>query len=684
MAQTIQEFYDGIREDISLFKKDSTYESDTDYFTFEMFEKLKDVGIVDDPVVFSYRSEDAQINGFEFIKDENGSCTLTLFTSIYENTNTLINVSATLVRNAYKRCFNFLKKATSGFYLDQAGNEQPGFGELANDIIFKNKDRLHDTKIIVLINGLTRDMKPEGEKRSFFYGSITYTFWDIERLHKASQSGDAREPIVVDFPALIGKPLSALLGGSSEKTTVYLAVLSGRLLADLYDEYRDRLLERNVRAYLQRKSKVNKGIIETIQYKPDLFLTYNNGLTVTASGVELEPSDSDSDSVKIKSITDFQIVNGGQTTASLSVAKNDPSYESDLNKISVQMKLAVVSSTADMDEMVPEISKNSNSQNNIQASDFASNDRYHQEMETISRKTYTNPMPDGSMRRWYFERARGQYAGALNREPTASKRTKFKAQNVLITKTDLAKVLCSWNMMPNVVSLGSQKCFSKFMDEQKEKNEIPTVPYFKHCIAKTIIFREMETIVLRQRFGGYKANIVAHTYFKLMKITGRRIDLDRIWNEQAISPAMRACIEDLCKKVQSYLVNENKGKNVSEFSKTKECMEGVENIEFDLPEDLEKELLVAELKDDLETEQEQSQNLTKEEREVVLAASQIPAEEWRAIGNWARDNNLFDIFKRSVLFSMANLRKKKKEPTYNQAKDSLDIYNEALNLGFRE
>jgi hypothetical protein len=102
---------------------------------------------------------------------------------------------------------------------------------------------------------------------------------------------------------------------------------------------------------LQLKGAVNRGIRETLIHLPERFLAYNNGISATASKVELRDLGGVSG---IRRIHDFQIVNGGQTTASIhsSLMKK----ESDLTKVFVQMKLTVVE-PQHLQEVVPEISR---------------------------------------------------------------------------------------------------------------------------------------------------------------------------------------------------------------------------------------------------------------------------------------------------------------------------------------
>lgn len=676
MAMSVAEFYQNFINELSLSKENDAYFKAEDFFTNLMFEYLQEAGEVEEPVICSFHDAGIQISGFEISED---STKISIFVSVFNEADGLISVPKSEVQAAQNRAYNIYRKAILGKF--EQFKKDSDLYDLAQ-AIYKDREKLLNVDIVALVNGTVKEMSIPSQKG--FYGTISYNVWDIDRLYKCMTSGQEREPINVDFGHYLGHPLAALKGGESDKTTVYVAIVPGLFLANLYQDYRDKLLERNVRAYLQKKSSVNKGVIETIQYQPDMFLAYNNGITVTAAAVATAEESESTNQVLINSISDFQIVNGGQTTVSLFTTRNDHTFESDFSKVFIQMKLVVVSSGADMDELVPNISKYSNSQNKIQTADFASNDPYHRELETISRNTWTPSKGGKKPVQWFFERARGQYASAMNAEATPSKRKEFKEHHPLLTKTDLAKVLLSWDCKPDIVSLGSQKCFQKFMSDMESGDRIkPTNQYFQHCIAKTILFRSMEKIVMQQKFGGYKANIVAYTYYKLMLLTGKRIDLNYIWENQEISQALAAEITNLCRVIQQFLVIDNNGKNVSEFSKSKACISGVEALEYELSEELKKEFLDKELEEVFETLPDSNEALSPEEVAIVDEAWAVSAEEWQQLAIWAKENGHFDLWDRNTLFAMMASKKKKRRPTPDQATVVLELREKLIQLGFK-
>lgn len=669
---TMNELYLEMYAEINKIKSISSTPDYVDCFTNIMFEYLSAIEVADEPIVCTYKDIGIQINGFWLSEDKSS---LDIYVACFNDSPEIVSVSKADVTSTINRGLNFYRKSIAG-YADKINKDSEAHS--CAELISKNKNIITDVKVIVISNGKINGIELPPLK--IFNASVKFQVWDIERLYKVYNSTQKRDCINVDFTKFLGKPLTAICGGTFKKTNVYLSVLPGEFLADLYDEFGAKLLERNVRAFLQFKGNVNKGIRTTLMEEPDMFLAYNNGITVTAESISLEKKEDGT--ILINSISDMQIVNGGQTTVSLYKAKKDPSIEVNFSKVFVQMKLAVISEKEDMDIIVPKISLYSNNQNKVQTADFSSNDPYHRNMQIISRDTWTTPIGGAKPIRWFYERARGQYLEELSKETTEAKRKLFKEENPLITKTDLAKVLFAWDMLPEEVSLGAQKCFARFTEKLKKEPIIPTKNYYQHAIAKVILFRKIEKIVAAEKFGGYKANIVAYTYYKLMLLTERKIDLDYIWREQNISPATEAAITDICRLVQHYLVFESGGANVSEYSKTNKCKENVENkIVYELSQELINELLDAEVQDDFSEENTELEKLNPEDRNTIEEVKKIGFDKWQKLKEWGEQGE-FSLSQINIIKNIISLLKRNKLPALSQAEMALDLLEEAKEKGF--
>ncbi|WP_234911303.1 AIPR family protein, partial [Vibrio anguillarum] len=149
------------------------------------------------------------------------------------------------------------------------------------------------------------------------------------------EQGLVRADSVINFKDDFGGGIPILkASGGSDALESYLAVIPGKQLAEIYDKWGPRLLEANVRSFLQVRGKVNKGIRDTIRDEPHMFFSYNNGLSATADNIEIDKTDS---GYQLVSVNNLQIVNGGQTTASLYAASK--ALKEQIQQVFVQMKL---------------------------------------------------------------------------------------------------------------------------------------------------------------------------------------------------------------------------------------------------------------------------------------------------------------------------------------------------------
>ena len=506
---------------------------------------------------------------------------------------------------------------------------------------------------------------------------VSYEIWDLTRFHRMATSGTLSEPITVEF----ADPLPCLATPTSgQDFSVYLAILPGSKIAEWYALYGTRLLELNVRSFLQTKGAVNRGIRDTLLTEPDRFIAYNNGITATASKVEtvLLPDGS----WGISRINELQIVNGGQTTASIHYTHIKD--RADISDVFVQMKLTEISPDR-LQEIVPEISKYSNTQNKVTLVDFSSNDPYHVEVERITRSLWARSA-DGSGHdtKWFYERARGQYADALARERTPARQRVFKTIHPLsqkFTKSDAAKYEHSWQQRPYIVSLGAEKNFRDFMIRLKDNPPIVDTAYCERLIAKAILFRTTEKIVTEQGFQGFRANIVTYTIARLAHDAGGRLDLDRIWLEQKLTLALRMAINDLSLRVRGVIANPTFKANVTEEAKDERTWSRVLKIDWGIPAALQAEFIdptvqAARGRHAAETKSEAAAKL------IIMIAS-IPASVWFALSDWAKETRSLEPWQRRIASDIGKLLSRGQDITYKQAADAEQVMIEAQRRGFR-
>lgn len=514
------------------------------------------------------RTPAAKLNAWSLSGD---GATADLFVSLYHGSGEVEEVGLPETRRQFQLARGFLRRALDGFHA-KVEESCPAFRVMQQ--LHEAKDSLTTIRLYVLTDGVVRSLDLEEEK---FPGvEVRYVVWDLDKLSRLRVG--SREVIELDFSGDYGGAIPCLrtIDPTGEYQT-FLAFLPAPLLARIYGEHGQRLLERNVRAFLQAKGKINRGLQRTLKDEPHRFLAYNNGLCCTAADVRVSNG-------KLEWLRDFQIVNGGQTTASIYHAVKKEHVNVD--NVVVQMKLTVLKDPAKVPEIVPLISRFANSQNKVNGADFAANGPFHHSLEHHSRTVWA-PAASGLERatRWYYERARGSYSDDKARQGNAAQRQRWETENPAtqkFTKTDLAKFEHAWRGLPHLVCLGAEKNFNKLAEGMEEDGE-PMVDqnYFRWAVAKAILWRAAEKIFDGLELDGYRANSVAYGIAWLAEESERRIDLERIWNEQRVSAALCDALKVVCRAAHSHITGQEG--NPGEVSKRESCWQEFREMRFAEP-----------------------------------------------------------------------------------------------------
>lgn len=472
---------------------------------------------------------------------------------------------------------------------------------------------------------------------------------------------------------------------TSDEYQSFLGIMDGEQLFKIYDEYGQRLLEQNVRTFLQFRSGVNKGIKNTIQYKPDMFFAYNNGITATATHVETQNG-------YITKIADFQIVNGGQTTSAIYAAKKNSKL--DISNVSVQMKLSVVKNIEKKGEFVSSVSQYANTQNKVNKSDFFSNSPFHKEMKDYSNRIWVATR-GGSQKRthWFYERVRGEY---LNEQAylTPAKKRQFQIENPkdqLIDKTFLAKSENAWERKPHIVSKGAQYSFEEFaktVSETLEKNELAiTEKYFKDAISRVILFRATEKIVSKASWyeNAFRAQTVAYSIALLSHSIQKRklfLEFSQIWDEQRLPFELEEVIKVITKKVYEKITNPPPGSaNIAQWCKKEQCWNDVRGIDIDLTP-LKKMVITTE-----EAKYEHKSGKKQKELdngiEIQAFVIQTNIEHWIQLYGYYTSHNIF----RTLTITQRDILKKYTDgriplPSEKQSKVLYNLYQKAIEEGW--
>jgi hypothetical protein len=611
---------------------------------------------------YSVDTEDEVLSVFYFL-DANEADP---FASTWEPT----PVAKESIERAFRRLEAFLKLVRSA-RLEDLEESQP-----AAELVALLKECLATGRQIafcVVATGTISERAVLSEGRD----GVDREVWDLIRLARMC-SGSGDEPLSIDFRGDFGCTLPCLITPKAvDGIQVLLTCIPGTVLANIYHTYRARLLERNVRSFLQLTGKVNKGIRDTLLTSPDRFLPYNNGLSGTASRADLEEH---SDGLaRITAVHDFQIVNGGQTTATLAAAARRD--HADLSRVSVPMKLTIVP-PEQVDELVPLISRYANTQNRIQEADFSANHPWHVALERISRDTWTpatQSAPRGT--RWYFERSRGQYADDLAAIQTPAGKRGFRAENPpsqKFTKTDLAKFLLSWDQRPFIVSRGAQKCFVSFMTQlTKGYRPAPDRDELRRIAAQGILFHTTEKLCGELEFKGYRANVVTYAIAKLSHELQRRLPWEEIWAHQELPKRLLQLIKLALLGIRDVIVRPPGGRNVTEWCKGEECWSAVLNVELDLALPETAEWQPHTTFDALPSGKPLAQG------PLLDAVESIPAEVWFAVAKWAKDTNSLMPWQRGLAFSLGKLESQGRAPTVKQSTQGMKLLGKAIDLGFQ-
>lgn len=656
-------------------------------FASVVAEALVDSGAVPgfEPAFFAHKG--MRVDGYTYTEDE---ATLDLFQVDFHPDTEVQTLTQATIDTCLKRAETFFERAVESdlaFEVDVGSSIWSLARQLAqmgHSVVRIRLNIISNARQSSAIKVLPRKKKGERE--------WAVRVWDLVAISRLLSTGEP-EPIIIDFVKMFGKGLPCLpANGGGAELDSYLAVIPGDWLAEIYDLYGGRLLEQNVRTFLQATRGVNKGIRKTILEEPQMFFAYNNGISATAAKADF---DQEGDQVLLQRLENLQIVNGGQTTASIfNVMKRDKAEN--LDKVRVQMKLSVV--RADLvDAIVPKISLYANSQNKVSDADFFSNHPFHRRIENFSRNVWA-PAAEGThqMTHWFYERARGQYANA-SAYLTPARKKEFEVQNPrkqLIQKTDIAKVLVTTMCMPHVVSQGAQKNFKFFAEnvtgQWGEEGVAFGEDWFKGIIGATIVFRTLERLVGQADWyaQGYRANTVTYSIALLLqKLRSLKQDIDflKVWNRQATSNSLNQALLFIAKQVQSRIIlaaEAYKVANVTEWCKRDKCWDDLlQSVDVRISGDLERDLIDAEEKQGAKRSARRDQRMMNDIEAQTYVVSK-GASYWVKLHSWAREGTVMTPTEMDFLGVAASMTSRR-IPSGPQSQKVVAAEKKAISEGFK-
>ncbi|NIJ52310.1 AIPR family protein [Dyadobacter arcticus] len=626
-----------------------------------------------------YSKKGMEVSGFDYDEERK---VLTILNHQFFQDDELQTLTKSVLENKLARLRKFYTSAVDGLFKNIEETSE-AYGMAYNIYRYAQRDQVRRVRFIVLTDGkISRNLLdiPIEQKGGIDYESRVI---DLEYLYKIYEtaSGSAGFEVEVNLPCL-------RVNDNRHDYFSYLTVVNGKTLVQVYEEFGQKLFEQNVRTFLQFKGNVNKGLRNTIEYKPEMFFAYNNGITATASDVEL-----DEKTGNIRKIANFQIVNGGQTTSAIYAAFKNSGLSVD--DVSVQMKLSVVKDARLQDEFISRVAEYANTQNKINNSDFFSNSPFHKDIKEYSTRIFA-PAVGGAQRRthWFYERVRGEYLNSQAYLKADVKRRFLieNPKNQVFDKTLLSKTENLWLQRPDIVSKGAQESFKKFAEyigDLLEKDDLAiTESFYNEAIARIILFRTMERIVSKAPWydGGFRAQTVAYSISYLSAVVQASnvfLNFDLIWELQAVPAELESVLGIIAERVYATITHPASGyANIAQWTKNSNCWESVKLMNVDLPE-LDSSLFI-----DRQTskyKQKESKNIKSIDQGIdkQIFVIQRSREDWRKLFNFYTARNGRRILSGMQLDMLEKMASGYiTTPSEKQSKILYEIFRDAQSDGF--
>jgi len=662
----LQKFYIDLQEEVksrlevSIFEEGSNPEQ---IFTEIALSYLTDAGETENCQIcfdekISKRGVEHKINGYSLYENYE---TLDLFITIYYSDSTIQSVPKGDADKTIERALKFFRNAIYKDYVKEIEESSEIF-DLAQTLanVPEVREYLARVNIFLLTNAeIKADLKTSDTIAGY---SVFYRTIDIKYLFNLSDK--SRVPIEINFEQDGYKVPCIVNETDNSDYQSWLAIIPGIALADIYEQYGARLLEQNVRSFLQFTGKINKGIRNTILKEQHMFMAFNNGIAATAEEVTISELP-DNLGRAIAQVKDFQIVNGGQTTASIyHTWKKD---KIDISKVFVPVKLTIVKNRNNFSEIVGRIAEYANTQNKVSASDLSSNRENHVLLEKLSRTIWAPPSTgEATQTRWFFERSRGQYKNERIRFGlTPLRRMQFDKQNPrnqMFTKDTLAKYINSYEEVyfgkklvigPHFVVRGNQKNYAQFLNYNFSVK--PDNIWFEDAVAKAILFTTAEKIygVKPNAIGDMRYITVPYSIAWLGLKLNYKLDLYKIWKQQKLSDSLKEKLHEIMTRIEGFIKDTSPGALYGMWAREERCWAAVRNEEFNidlgiLNGDLESKTSLSRKKISEEDTKE------AEEESVIIRLKSIHPKTWQKIGKWGSETKSLSYYQQNMVTTLGS------------------------------
>lgn len=665
---------------------------------------LEEIGELNDPIPMSVemRGSRNRILAFDAYAYDKADDALVLIASDFTNQrDTAPTLTNTRIEELYGRMLSFVEESVQGNISKYCDDSDPAL-LIANEFREKIGEGMLSTEILrfkffIISNGTLSKQVKNLSKPDLLERPVELNVWTLERLFQtfSSNSSEIIEIKTADFGCHGIQCLKADLGQGS-KYDAYLGIVPGKFLADIYLKYGSKLLQGNIRAFLSARGTVNKGIRDTIINHPENFFTYNNGIAIVARSVTFSP-----DGSRIVHFKDPQIINGGQTTASLAnaIIKKEARYGMDT--LFVPMKLTVLNVENDMSEKQVEqynaitktISQCANSQNPVSDADFFSNHPFHVMMEKLSRKVMAPPVNGNPFPTiWFYERSRGKWEQEQMKLTMAKKKTfcEMHPKHQVVKKEKLAKCYNAILMNPHQVCQSSAinfKYFASVIEQIYEKQRDSINEYFfKKCVSSVILFDSLDSLVGKASWypkGGNKAQIVPYTISKLMTLIPKDRDLDwhYIWQKQSLYPELAEELLKLAYLTHNFLMKQANGGIVRTISRTQTVWKNFQDYEYTLSDKF-IETLASMAENKAVAQSAKKAHKFNSDIDTSIEVFNLGAQYWMKVYNDLAKETTLSYGDRSFIKGIADYITRGNLPSSSQCKRLLKIVAKAEDKGY--
>ncbi len=511
-----------------------------------------------------------------------GCFDLHLFLSDYEKTNGFREITQEDFSRMHRQLLHFYVYACSGKLQARMNVSHPAYKYVQQIKRLHDDGKISSVRLWLLTNGVfpggeRNDRRAQGDEE------WSAQLVDLVYISDLFSSGVDADQSFENIGGLQG----IKLGSNAEQDyDCILSVIPGETLSTLYSLHGPALVRANVRAYLGEKVNVNKGIYETIVNEPSRFLAYNNGLVLSCRAADFHDG-------RLWKLYGIQIINGGQTTASIYHAwlrarrnRKDPEarnrLEANLKKMYVPMKVVISREGATEKERAEfrvRISEAANSQNAVRRSDLEANSPFQVE---FSSKVNSMRTPDG-ISGWFYENARGLYEAEKSKCKNRRELADFKArypESKKFDKTQFAMAYLACEGRAQDCAKGREVAFGIFcgvIDELYEQHKMTLDPKtVQELVARWILFDALEKSLKKKGLKNPRITML-YTLAMLHEKMGTRVQWGKIWQMQKPTEAFLRLLVSMAGHVDRIIRDNMGGAMIHMYGRQAECLRVVQN-----------------------------------------------------------------------------------------------------------